>query len=516
MKPLKKTIRRYMLQITGTLMIVILAVVMYLQVLVERYREYNSSLGVLAQIEQFIAGNVVEKDTTEALGKSEYSNLFSLIRVNSDANFYVVSEANGEILSSTDKEVLGVFCDDIGLSLKKIISGKYGFFDRINGDSFFCVFQKIGDEYVGRCVSCSKMFQRVPTTVTLLVLCLIVISYILIQKVSRYMNRYVVDGIHQINDELSRIIEGHMDVKIDIRNSEEFSELSDFINTMVSSLSDTTSKISYVLSKTNMFIGVYEYRKGAKPVHCTEYIPRIFSMELDEWRLLTSDYELFNQYIERVRTNPLEEEQGVYVLSEIPEQYVKLEEMEIGNEVFGVVIDVTEEVLKRRKLAAERDVDLLTGLYNRRGLEIQLAGLFEEKEKLGYSALVMIDADGLKGINDTYGHEMGDEYLKKIGSMIQNFGIRSSLASRQGGDEFVLFLYDYEDEEGLRHALETLEYIQENNTARLDANLTVPLRFSFGYCVLENGMSYDEMIKVADTRMYENKRKRKKALSEER
>lgn len=300
-----------------------------------------------------------------------------------------------------------------------------------------------------------------------------------------------------------------MDVKVDIRTSEEFSELSDYINTMVSSLSDTTSKISYVLSKTNMFIGVYEYRKGAKPVHCTEYIPRIFSMELDEWRLLTSDYELFNEYIENVRTKPFDEEQGVYMLSEEPEQYVKLEEMEIGNEVFGVVIDVTEDVLQRRKIEAERDVDLLTGLYNRRGFETQMSVLLREPKKIGCSAIVMIDADGLKGINDTYGHEMGDAYLKKIGSVINNFGIQSSLSARIGGDEFVLFLYDYDDEEELCNTIRTVEYIQGHSTARLDDNLTVPLRFSFGYCMLTDGLSYEEVLKTADERMYANKRKRK-------
>ncbi|MBQ3028645.1 MAG: methyl-accepting chemotaxis protein, partial [Lachnospiraceae bacterium] len=323
MKTLKKTISQYMLRITGTLMIAILAVIVCLQIIVERYREFESSLGVLAQIKQFVEENVVEEDTTEAMGKKEYSNLFSLIRVNSDANYYVISGDEGVIVGSTDKEALGVDCEEKGLTLKKVTTNKYGFFSKIDGERYFCVFQQIGDDYVGRCVESSKMFQRVPTTAVLLVLCLATIAWILTNVVSRYMNRYVVDGIHQINDELSRISEGDMDVKVDIRTSEEFSELSDYINTMVSSLSDTTSKISYVLSKTNMFIGVYEYRKGARPVHCTEYIPRIFSMELEEWRLLTSDYELFNEYIENVRTKPFDEEQGVYMLSEEPEQYVK-------------------------------------------------------------------------------------------------------------------------------------------------------------------------------------------------
>jgi len=514
MKPLKKRIRQYMLRSIGILFVLIVLVVVCIQVIAERRREHEKSLGVLGQIERFIIENVITEDVAEGEEQSAYANMFSLIKMNSDADYYVISADNGTVLGSTVKDTIGDLCEDVGLSFDKIKADRDGFYAKMNGSRYYCVFQKVGSEHVGRCVNCGMIYQRIPMTVLMFSMCLVLIACILVFVVIRYLNRYVVDEIYEINDELQMIAEGNMDVRVDVRTSEEFSELSDYINTMVGSLSDTTSKISYVLSKTNMFIGVYEYRKGAKTVRCTEYIPRIFSMELDEWRLLTSDYELFNDYIDKVRTNPIEEEQGVYLLSEEPEQYVKLEEMEIGSEVFGVVIDVTEEILKRRQIETERDLDILTGLYNRRGLEIQLEQLFKEREKHKHAALVMIDADGLKGINDTYGHEMGDAYLKKVGSVVNNFGIQSSLSARIGGDEFVLFLYDYDDENELLNTIRTIEYIQGHSTARLNDSLTVPLRFSFGYCLMTKEITYDEMLKTADERMYENKRMRKAELAE--
>jgi len=514
MKPLKKRIRQYMMRVTGTMIVVTFLVVMCMQSYAERRREHEKAEGVLTQIKQFIEKNVIAEDVGADVEQSAYANMFSLIKVNSDADYYVISEKDGSILGTTVNAALGSFCDDLGIRLKKVKEDDNGFYVKMNGTSYYCVFIKVGTEYIGRCVECGRLYQRIPTTLLVFTVCLVTIAGILTYVVSRYMNRYVVDGIHEINDKLSKIAEGNMEEKVDIRTSEEFAELSDYINAMVSSLSDTTSKISYVLSKTNMFIGVYEYRKGAKPVRCTEYIPRIFSLELDEWRLLTSDYELFDEFVDKVRANPYGEEPGVYLLSEEPEQYVKLEEMEIGNEVFGVVIDVTEEVLKRRQIEAERDVDLLTGLYNRRGIETQIDLLFQKPEVMGHAAVVMIDADGLKGINDTYGHEMGDVYLKKVGSVINNFGIQSSLSARIGGDEFVLFLYDYDDENELLNTIRTIEYIQGHSTARLNDNLTVPLRFSFGYCMLEEGLSYEEMLKTADERMYANKRMRKKEAAE--
>ena len=166
--------------------------------------------------------------------------------------------------------------------------------------------------------------------------------------------------------------------------------------------------------------------------------------------------------------------------------------------------------LKRREIEEERDIDLLTGLYNRRGLDVRMLRLFLEPDKLGYYALVMIDVDGLKGINDTYGHEKGDIYLKKIGEIINNFGIQCSIASRQGGDEFVLFLYEYGSREELEKTIQELEDIQDHSMMCLDDNINIPIRFSLGYSIAKGNADWQEMLKEADEKMYSNKLERKK------
>ena len=125
----------------------------------------------------------------------------------------------------------------------------------------------------------------------------------------------------------------------------------------------------------------------------------------------------------------------------------------------------------------------------------------------------MIDADGLKEINDTYGHEKGDIYLKKIANLINNFGIKSSVSARQGGDEYILFLYDYDSEEELSRTIETLRYIQSTSTASLGKGIAVPLRFSMGCCVVENEYDVQKLFKIADERMYEDKVERKKQFA---
>ena len=70
----------------------------------------------------------------------------------------------------------------------------------------------------------------------------------------------------------------------------------------------------------------------------------------------------------------------------------------------------------------------------RRGLDSRLERLFAMAEDLGYYAVIMIDADGLKDINDNYGHDKGDIYLRKIADTINAFDPQNSVAARQGGD----------------------------------------------------------------------------------
>ncbi len=441
--------------------------------------------------------------------KNELSYIFAMFRVNPDVDFYVIDAESGEIVGSTDLESVGENVLDIGLDLNSIQNDEDGFHSMINGQHSFCVFKKIGSNYIGRAIASRTLYQRVPNTAFWIFISLVIVAFFLAQAVVRYMNRYVVMEIGDVNKKLKSIADGNLEEHVDIQSSAEFVELSDYVNSMVKSLLDNNKKMSYVLSKTNMHIGTYEYGNHAKRVRYTEYIPKILSIDDDRMEQLALNPDEFVEFLEGIKKHPIPDEQGIYQQGE---QYIRLEEIKNSDEVFGVAVDVTAEITKRMEIVKERDVDALTGLYNRRGLEIKLTQLFSEPENLGHSAILMIDADGLKGINDTYGHEKGDIYLKKIGQAIAEVGTKSSIASRQGGDEFVLFLYDYESEEALKDTIGALEYIQSNSFAALDKDINVPLRFSFGYCMVHGEADYRALIKEADEKMYQNKMERKKKL----
>ena len=180
------------------------------------------------------------------------------------------------------------------------------------------------------------------------------------------------------------------------------------------------------------------------------------------------------------------------------------------NEMVGSLVDKNEQLsYLLQKIEIERDYDVLTGLYNRRGLDSKLACLFNDPEKLQFCAMIMIDSDGLKEINDQYGHEVGDAYLKETGRQFLKIGTQKSIIARQGGDEFVLFLYEYSDEAELVQAIKELEYLQSHTYVDLGNQVMVQIKFSFGYEMEKEPTNYRELLKRADEKMYQNKKIRK-------
>ena len=178
----------------------------------------------------------------------------------------------------------------------------------------------------------------------------------------------------------------------------------------------------------------------------------------------------------------------------------------------GILMDMTEAVNRRLAIESERDIDPLTGILNRRGMDNTLSRLYEEKA-VGHCAVVMIDADGLKHINDTYGHDSGDQYIRGIAQALTRFGKEACeqfAVSRNGGDEFVMFLYGYADREALMGSVRALLDRQDAERVELSNDLRVPLRYPVGYS-LSTGENdyYGDLFKAADGRMYENKRQRK-------
>ena len=106
--------------------------------------------------------------------------------------------------------------------------------------------------------------------------------------------------------------------------------------------------------------------------------------------------------------------------------------------IVGLINDVTARVKMEKELEEYAKTDMLTGLYNRRFLNSW--ALNELKEDMFPLCLISADCDGLKKINDSYGHVIGDEFIRLTTSMFRICVPEDSVMFRIGGDEFLLAL----------------------------------------------------------------------------
>lgn len=168
----------------------------------------------------------------------------------------------------------------------------------------------------------------------------------------------------------------------------------------------------------------------------------------------------------------------------------------------------SRELAERRKISITDD---MTGLFNRRAYEEDCLKI-SETDSVSRVTIIMMDLNGLKATNDTYGHMAGDELIIGAAKCIQTSMGEYGKIYRTGGDEFVALLECTVNE--LKDMLETFEHITENWRGTYQSELSI----SKGIVMAEEheGLTLDEMKELADKLMYEDKEEHYRRTGRER
>ncbi|NLW23030.1 MAG: diguanylate cyclase [Tissierellia bacterium] len=152
------------------------------------------------------------------------------------------------------------------------------------------------------------------------------------------------------------------------------------------------------------------------------------------------------------------------------------------------------------KLKTLSSIDKLTGTYTRKYFENEFNNVLNEAKETNSSfALLMIDIDRFKNINDMYGHRKGDEALNRIGSTLMS-NIRSTdMVARYGGEEFVVILKNVQEEEAKKIG----DKIRENIASIRIPSIEVPITISIGISIFpQHSQFMEELIEKADQALY--------------
>ena len=159
-----------------------------------------------------------------------------------------------------------------------------------------------------------------------------------------------------------------------------------------------------------------------------------------------------------------------------------------------------------REMQHMADRDLLTGLYNRRAGIRHISQLLEHAAGQGEKALLEIDLDRFKPINDQYGHKAGDVVLQITAERLLTTLQQQDVCCRFGGDEFIVALCR-DSSQAIRHTIDELDYALSRPIA-LPSGVVVSVSASIGYCAINAQSKLEALIEQADNAMYLKKRER--------
>ncbi len=180
--------------------------------------------------------------------------------------------------------------------------------------------------------------------------------------------------------------------------------------------------------------------------------------------------------------------------------------------------DITSRKNKESILKEQALKDPLTGIYNRRYFEDMSTQKIKESKKLKETfAILMLDADHFKNVNDTYGHKSGDNVLITLANICDKALRDNDIAARFGGEEFVLFLSDIDEQKAVTVANRLRESISKL-VVKSDNNEDIKFTVSIGVCSSAHSNDLSTLIKNADLALYkakENGRNRVEAYKKE-
>ncbi len=197
------------------------------------------------------------------------------------------------------------------------------------------------------------------------------------------------------------------------------------------------------------------------------------------------------------------EKEEAKMKSFLAEQKKKLQDTVIKLE--KTVAELNYEIERRKVL--ERQLkelsvkDPLTGIFNRRAaIELIEEAIERYRDNGEIFSVCFVDLDGLKKTNDKFGHEFGDKLIKTFSDLLVENVRKDDEVFRVGGDEFLL-LFRRSQEDEVKDIMERIKIRAKIRSAFLP----IPISFSYGIATYQEGQSLDDLISLADRRMYKQK-----------
>lgn len=289
----------------------------------------------------------------------------------------------------------------------------------------------------------------------------------------------------------------------------EFDALAEAIEEMNERIGTSSAKLAEIIDMVKVPVGAIEYQADEPYVFCTQSAYDILEMHYKDKGNQYIKRRVFEKEMSGIRKKliPYKEEEDTYQMTSRngEDKWIRIKTKERDGRILIAVLDISNEILEKRKIEYERDYDILTRLLNRNAFRMKM-GQMLKRGNLGMAAVVMMDLDNLKYFNDTYGHDYGDKYIREAAAILSTLNQHNALVARMSGDEFLIFISGYSDKEEIRQLINDVHKRLKETTIWVPSGEYIKLRASVGIAWYpDDGLFLDELLKHADFAMYEIK-----------
>lgn len=176
--------------------------------------------------------------------------------------------------------------------------------------------------------------------------------------------------------------------------------------------------------------------------------------------------------------------------------------------VIGKIVNIDEKKKELQQLKEMAVTDSATGVYNKQTTEELIKAFLSGEGKYGKHAMLMIDIDDFKGINDDHGHRVGDAVISAMGSELNHIFRATDIKGRIGGDEFMILMKDIEELDMIISKAKAIG--QSFHEFELDGKKRIGFSCSIGIAIYDlDGSTYEELYETADRALYNCKNEKK-------
>ena len=195
--------------------------------------------------------------------------------------------------------------------------------------------------------------------------------------------------------------------------------------------------------------------------------------------------------------------------------WIRYESLQVCNKggkpwiVVGTTKDITRKKMDDLSFMKRFRTDKLTGLYNQSAAYEVISNKLSMLPKKGNVALIIVDIDNFKAINLEHSAAFGDYIIEAVSQIIKDSGKQNDIIGRIGGDQFIIFSYDFQERADIDRYIERMLSRIRGNVYNRDVYVTA----SAGIAVLEESMTLAELYRAADLALYDIKHKAKDSYS---